>query len=285
MDQLSTNPIGIFDSGVGGLSVYKAIRNTLPGESIVYFADQANVPYGRKSLEDVRELSVAITNFLITVGVKLIVIACNTASAGSLHYLRKEFPDFPFVGMEPAVKPAAEISQSKIIGVLATPATFQGTLYESLLDRFANDISILQDTCPGLVGEIEAGRLESPLTRSILENALIPMKAQGVDTIVLGCTHYAFILPIIANILGNDVQIIDPAPAVARQTRRVLTNLDLLNTDISPGQGSMPGPREIRLITSGEINKLSDVLPLLLGEKLIVENVVWNKNLEVYLSE
>ncbi len=209
-------PIGIFDSGVGGLSVLRAIRQQLPHESVVYFADQGHVPYGPRPLEQVRKFSEAITRFLLGQGAKLIVVACNTASAAALHSLRLTFPEVPFVGMEPAVKPAAEATRSGVVGVLATPATFQGELYASVVERFAGKVTLLQSVCPGLVQQIERGDLDGCATRLILETALSPMLKQGIDTVVLGCTHYPFVIPLIQQIAGPAVRVIDPAPAIAR---------------------------------------------------------------------
>ena len=150
------------------------------------------------------------------------MVACNTASAAALQHLRQVFPEVPFVGMEPAVKPAAEQTRTGVVGVLATPATFQGALYASVVERFANGVTLLQSTCPGLVGQIEAGDLDGPVTRGILEEALGPMLAKGIDTVVLGCTHYPFVIPLIEEIAGPGVRVIDPAPAVARQVARLL---------------------------------------------------------------
>ncbi len=222
------SPIGIFDSGIGGLSVLKAVHNELPGEDIIFFADQANVPYGSRSLEEVQQFSIQITRFLLKIPVKLIVIACNTASAAALHWLRTMYPNIPFVGMEPAVKPAAEETKTGRVGVLATPATFQGKLYASVLERFAQGVKIFQDTCPGLVQQIEAGEFSSYETRRILEKALNPMLLENIDIIVLGCTHYPFVIPLIEDICGDSVRVIDPSPAIARQVRRVLEREGLL---------------------------------------------------------
>lgn len=216
------SPIGVFDSGVGGLSVLKAIWDELPDESIIYLADQVHVPYGQRPLEEVRRFSEDISLFLLDRGVKLVVVACNTASAAALHWLRDRFPGMSFVGMEPAIKPAAEGTLTGVVGVLATPATFQGELYTSVVERFAGGVRILQHTCPGLVNQIENGDLESRQTRQILEDAIQPMLIKGVDTIVLGCTHYPFVIPLIQNIAGPKVRVINPAPAIARQVRRVL---------------------------------------------------------------
>ncbi len=230
------DPIGIFDSGVGGLSVLREICRELPHEHIIYFGDQANVPYGSRSLEEVRQLSENVTRILLDNGVKLIVVACNTASAAALHHLRQKYPGTPFVGMEPAVKPAAETTHSNKVGVLATPATFQGELYASVVERFAQGVTLYQHTCPGLVAQIETGRLNTSKTRRILEDALQPMLAEGIDTVVLGCTHYPFVIPVIQQIAGQNVRVIDPAPAIARQVRRVLSQADLLNPQSEPGK-------------------------------------------------
>lgn len=231
-----SDPIGVFDSGVGGLSVLREIRRELPHEHIIYFGDQAHVPYGSKSLLEVRQLSENATRYLLGKSAKLIVVACNTASAAALHYLRETFSDTQFVGMEPAVKPAAEHTHTGKVGVLATPATFQGELYASVVERFAQGVTLYQDTLPGLVDQIEAGRLKGKKTREILENALKPMLAEGIDTVVLGCTHYPFVIPLIQEIVGPEVKVIDPAPAVARQVRRVLERDGLLSLGDEPGR-------------------------------------------------
>src|SRR5919109_1470931 len=211
-----TSPIGIFDSGVGGISVLRAIREQMPEESILYFGDQGHIPYGPRPMEQIRDFSETITRFLLEKGAKIIVVACNTASAAALKYLREKFPDVQFVGMEPAVKPAAEHTQTGKVGVLATPATFQGALYASVVERFANGVELYQDTCPGLVQQIEQGNWDGKETRQILEDALLPMLEKNIDTIVLGCTHYPFVIPLIQQIVGERVRVIDPAPAVAK---------------------------------------------------------------------
>ncbi len=172
------SPIGIFDSGVGGLSVLRAIRAQMPEESVIYFGDQGHIPYGPRPMEQIRDFSEAITNFLLEHDAKIIVVACNTASAAALKYLREKFPHVQFVGMEPAVKPAAETTQTGRVGVLATPATFQGALYASVVERFANGVELFQNTCSGLVQQIEQGNLDGGETRKILEDALRPMLAK-----------------------------------------------------------------------------------------------------------
>jgi glutamate racemase len=268
----SLAPIGIFDSGVGGLSVLKAMRLLLPNEKAIFVADQAHVPYGSRPLEEVRAYSEAITRFLISEGVKLIVVACNTASAAALIWLRQIFPEIPFVGMEPALKPAAETTQSGVVGVLATPATFQGALYASVVERFAQGVKIFQDTCPGLVAQIEAGKLTDPETRSVLEIALQPMLAAGIDTVVLGCTHYPFVIPVIEELSGPNVRVIDPAPAVARQTKRVLERMRILSQAGDIGIENKPNPV---FYTTGQPEQLRRLLPVLLGESGQVGKLDW----------
>ncbi|MCU0488955.1 MAG: glutamate racemase [Anaerolineales bacterium] len=268
-------PLGIFDSGVGGLSVLKAIRQELPDESIIYLADQAHVPYGARPLEEVRRFSESITGFLIGQGCKIIIVACNTASAAALHHLRKHFWGLPFVGMEPAVKPAAESTKTGVVGVLATPATFQGALYTSVVERFANGVQLLQDTCPGLVQQIEAGQLTHPVTEMILRQALGPMIEQDIDTVVLGCTHYPFVIPLIREITGPTIRVIDPAPAVARQTRRLLTEQNLLNKSLPCETETESKQDLVRIFTTGNDQKLTELVPQLLGETWSVEPVYW----------
>src|SRR5215208_5474700 len=208
-----TSPMGIFDSGVGGISVLRAIREQMPEESVVYFGDQGHIPYGPRPMEQIRNFSEAITKFLLDQDAKIIVVACNTASAAALKYLREKFPDVQFVGMEPAVKPAAERTQTGRVGVLATPATFQGALYASVVERFANGVELFQSTCSGLVQQIEQGNLNGPETRRILNDALSPMLEKNIDTVVLGCTHYSFVIPLVQQIVGDRVRVIDPAPS------------------------------------------------------------------------
>lgn len=263
-------PIGIFDSGVGGLSVLKAIRSQHPAEPVLYVADQAHVPYGPRPLEEVRALSESITHFLLAQGAKLIVVACNTASAAALQDLRHKFSQIPIVGMEPAIKPAAERTLSRKVGVLATPATFQGALYASVVERFARSVTVFQHTCPGLVVQIEAGDLDGPATRFILEEALQPMLEAGIDTVVLGCTHYPFVIPLIQEITGPGVRVIDPAPAVARQTGRLLQQHNLA--------ADCPPPAPVTIYTSGDPATLATLLPTLLPEFGQILPVHWYGN-------
>ncbi len=261
------SPIGIFDSGVGGLSVLRAIRAQMPEESAIYFGDQGHIPYGPRPMRQIRDFSEAITRFLLAHDAKVIVVACNTASAAALKYLRETFPDVSFVGMEPAVKPAAEHTQTGKVGVLATPATFQGALYASVVERFANGVELFQNTCPGLVQEIEQGNLQGQETRRILEDALHPMLGKNIDTVVLGCTHYPFVIPLIEQIVGDHVRVIDPAPSVAKQVRRVLEAKGLKRESDARG--------DVAFYTSGNPEKLKSLLELLLGETGMTVQVEW----------
>ena len=265
--KLTKNPIGVFDSGVGGLSVLRAMRALMPAENMIYVGDQGHVPYGPRSMEQIQNFSEGITNFLLYNKSKLIVVACNTASAAALKYLRGKFSGVTFVGMEPAVKPAAETTQTGKVGVLATPATFQGALYASVVERFGTSVKLFQHTCPGLVGQIEKGELHSSVTRAILEEALRPMLDENIDTVVLGCTHYPFVIPLIQEIVGDQVRVIDPAPAVARQVGRLLDLMRLRNTPGTVGR--------LKIFTSGDVNIVESILPKLLSESVNVSLVHW----------
>jgi len=267
MSITSESPIGIFDSGVGGISVLRAIREQMPEESIIYFGDQGHIPYGPRPMEQIRDFSEAITRFLLDHGAKIIVVACNTASAAALKYLRQKFPTVQFVGMEPAVKPAAEHTHTGKVGVLATPATFQGALYASVVERFANGVELFQSTCNGLVQQIEQGNLSGEETRQILEVALLPMLEKNIDTVVLGCTHYPFVIPLIQQVVGENVRVIDPAPAVAKQTARLLDAQGLRNNPGSKGA--------VKFYTSGDPEELSSLLPMLMGQSGKIQRVEW----------
>lgn len=222
-DKTSTDgAIGVMDSGIGGLSVLRHIRAELPHVPLLYLADQAHVPYGSRSQEEIGRYLTGITHFFLRRAVKLMVVACNTASAAALDTLRQTFPSLPIVGMEPAVKPAAAQTKSGKIGVLATPGTFRSGRYAALLNRFGQGIDVFEDPCNGLVEQIEAGAFSASETERLLRHIVEPMLEAGVDNLVLGCTHYPFVLPLLRSIVGEAVTIIDPAPAVARQTKNVL---------------------------------------------------------------
>ena len=269
------SPIGVFDSGVGGLSVWREIVRQFPAEDTIYFADQAHIPYGSRSLDEVRGYTEAITRFLLHCGAKIIVVACNTASGAALHGLRDTFPDVPFVGMEPAVKPAAERTRTGKVGVIATPATFQGDLFASLVERFASDVELHTQACPGLVEAVETGALDTPETEKLLRRYLEPLLDAGIDHLVLGCTHYPFLQAAIQRITGPDVTLIDPAPAVARQVGRVLAVRGLLAPNGRIGQH--------RFYTSGDTATFALMARALIGyeshiqyqELCTVDSLTW----------
>jgi glutamate racemase len=218
----SSVPIGIFDSGIGGLSVWREVARQIPNEDTIYVADQAHVPYGSRSVEEVQRFSKDITQFLLDNGSQVIVVACNTASGAALSYLRTVFPGVTFVGMEPAVKPAVAHTRSGIVGVIATTGTLHADRFSNLVERFAGDVRVLTQTCPGLVEAVESGRLDTPETEALLRTCLQPLIEAGIDQLVLGCTHYPFLDSVIARVIGDGITLIDPAPAVARQTERVI---------------------------------------------------------------
>ncbi len=220
-------PIGLFDSGVGGLSIMKEVRRLLPGEDLIYVADSQYCPYGEKRPAEIRERSAVITRFLQEQGAKVVVVACNTASVAALEYLRAEFP-LPIVGVEPAVKQAALHSKNKKVGILATGVTLAGERYASLVERFGGDLTVINQPCPGLVEKVEAGEIDSPATKALLVQYLQPMQAAGVDVVVLGCTHYPFLKPLVRQLVASGVQVIDTGEPVARQVCRVLTENNLL---------------------------------------------------------
>ncbi len=232
---MSAAPIGIFDSGVGGLSILGHIRDLLPHEDCLYFADQAHIPYGSKTQAQVLDYSRAITQFLLEHGAKIIVVSCNTASAAALQPLRLEFPKVPIVGMEPAIKPALAATKSGRIGVLATPVTFLGEQFNEKVELAGRTAEIFNRTLPGMVELIEAGEEAGQQAGEILDSVLSPLLAAGVDTLVLACTHYPFVQPLIRSRVPAGVVIIDPAPAIARQTARVLAESGLTHRDPAPG--------------------------------------------------
>jgi glutamate racemase len=227
---------GVFDSGVGGTTVLRQLHGLLPGANLIYLADQARCPYGPRPIAELRALSAANTRWLLDRGAALIVVACNTASAAALHWLRRTFPSTPFVGMVPAVKPAVEQTRSGVVGVMATSATIEGELLDEVVARWAGASRVLRQACPGLVEQIEAGALDAPATTALLRRYLRPLLAAGADTIVLGCTHYPFLEDQIRRIAGPHVTIVDAAPAVARQAVRVLHERGLgVQSELRPG--------------------------------------------------
>jgi glutamate racemase len=221
-------PIGVFDSGVGGLSVLRDIRKELWNEDLLYVADSNHAPYGDKEAKYIEARSVAIAQFLVDRPVKAIVVACNTATSAAVAHLRERF-DVPIVAMEPAVKPAVENTKSGVVGVLATRRTVSSDNFLNLLTRFGANADIVVQPCPGLVEQVEAGDLLGDKTRLLLEKFVFPLLEKGADTLVLGCTHYPFLAPLIRAMAGIDVAIIDPGEAIARELRRRLETVGLLS--------------------------------------------------------
>lgn len=244
--------IGLFDSGIGGTTVLAEVRRLLPDEDLLYLADQAHCPYGPRPVEELRTLALAGAGWLIDQGAKVIVVACNSASGAALTLLREHFPQIPFVGMVPAVKPATMATRSGVVGVLATPATIGGGLLREVVERWAGHVQVLTQPCDGLADAVEHGEIEAPATAALIERYVAPLVAAGADTLVLGCTHYPFLLPQIRAIVGPEITLIDPAPAVARQTRRVLADHTLQRLPDSPAR--------VTYATTGDPQALADLI-------------------------
>lgn len=231
-----SRPIGVFDSGVGGLSVLREIRRHLPAESLIYCADSGYAPYGERPAADIRARSLELAEFLRGQGAKAIVVACNTATAAAATALREAWPDMPVIAMEPAVKPASAATKSGTVGVLATVGTLASARFAALLDNFGHGVEVVTRPGVGLVEAVERGELDTPATRALLEAHLQPLLAEGADVIVLGCTHYVFLRPLIETIVGPAVKVIDTGAAVVRQLERRLHETRLL---ASPEKGAV----------------------------------------------
>ncbi|WP_304639886.1 glutamate racemase [Pseudomonas sp.] len=249
----SEAPVGVFDSGVGGLSVLAEIRDLLPAESLLYVADSGHVPYGEKSTDYIRQRSRILADFLLGQGAKALVVACNTATAAAVNDLRSLF-EVPVIGMEPAVKPAALATRSGVVGVLATTGTLQSAKFAALLDRFAGSVRVVTQPCPGLVECVERGELDGPELEALLRSYTRPLLAEGCDTLILGCTHYPFLRPLLRRLVPENVTLVDTGAAVARQLRQRLREGDLLAC----------GPAcPARFWTTGDPVSLNAVLPRL----------------------
>ncbi len=214
--------IGIFDSGSGGLSVLKEILRLIPGERFIYYSDNAHCPYGEKSQEYIIDRSRAITGYLLDEGAQIIVIACNTATGAAIGTLRKDWPEIPFIGMEPAVKPAAALTGSGVVGVLATKSTLTADKYKRTKARFSEGVKVVEHVGEGFVELVESLQLEGEEVENTVKASLQPLLEAGADTVVLGCTHYPFLLPVMQKIAGEGVRFIDPAPAVARRVLHII---------------------------------------------------------------
>jgi glutamate racemase len=253
--------IGIFDSGLGGLSVLRAVRGLLPGHDLLYLADSAYCPYGQRPQAEVRARSLACGRWLVGRGAAVVVIACNTATSAAADLLRAELP-VPVVGMEPGLKPAIAATRSGQVAVLATSGTLQGERFASLLERFAGGTQVFTVACPDLVAYVEAGDHNSPQARAAVAGYLAPLRARGVDTIVLGCTHFPFLRPLIADIAGPETAIIDTGTAVAAQVARV-----------SESAGDGPGHRDLRCVTTGDPAEVAGPLARVWGGPLPLAHI------------
>jgi len=248
-------PIGVFDSGVGGLSVLRHLHARLPHEHLLYVADSAYIPYGDKPASLVRERSFHIADRLISMGAKLLVVACNTATAAAIHELRANY-SLPIVGMEPGVKPGVTHSRSRRVGILATEGTLRSSKFATLMERYGAGAEVILQPCPGLVEQIEHGALDSSATRAMLERFLAPLQEKEIDTVVLGCTHYPFVQPLIEQIVGAHIQVIDTGPAVARHVEKLLNDHAIAHRQ---NRGS------VRFFTSGNSLALQQLFSTLWG--------------------
>ncbi|MEN8820851.1 MAG: glutamate racemase, partial [Abyssibacter sp.] len=254
---MSRAPIGVFDSGVGGLSVLRHIHRMLPEESLVYVADSAYAPYGGRSSEEIRERAHAICQFLIEQGVRAIVVACNTATAVAVTSLRASLT-VPIIAMEPAIKPAAAMTRSGVVGVLATERTLASDQIARLVERHAQGCRVLLQSCPGFVDQVERGELTGARTQAVVAASLQPLLDAGIDVLVLGCTHYPFLLPVIRDLVGETLTIIDPAVAVTQELQR------RLQTVAAPvvASGTVP---TLQFYTTGLVARVQPVMEALWG--------------------
>lgn len=262
-------PIGVFDSGAGGLTILSALRQELPGETYLYFGDTAHCPYGMRSDAEITELSIRANRFLIEQGAKLIVVACNTASQAALNTLRATFP-IPFVGVVPAVKPAARATRKGRIGIAATNQAARALYLRQLIDEFAEGTSVYAIGCPELVTLVEQGELDGPLVEQVVREAFQPLLAGDVDVIVLGCTHFPALRPVIERITSNQVQIIDSGSAVARRTRSVLEAEGLVSSaGLNSTVGTSARDALLQVWCSGDPAAFSKVAGRILGYPVV----------------
>jgi glutamate racemase len=255
-------PIGVFDSGVGGISVLQHIHALLPHEQLLYVADSRYAPYGNKTPQEIQSRCFEIADFLIANGVKAIVVACNTATAAAIDMMREKY-SLPIIGMEPAVKPAAEASKNGVIGVLATVGTLKSAQFAGLLESYGRNVKVVTQGCIGLVECIERGELSTDNTFDLLKQYCQPLLDEGADTIVLGCTHYPFVKPLIQQIVGKNVTLIDTGAAVAKHLQKRLATLDLLTQQHQAGS--------VRFWTNSQAADAKQVIEALWGKSAVVE--------------
>jgi len=244
-------PIGIFDSGIGGTSIYKEIRNLLPNEDFIYLADSANAPYGNKSDDKILSLSIKNTELLLKYNVKLVVVACNTATTNAIKSLRKTY-NIPFIGIEPAIKPASLNTKTKAIGILATKGTLTSELFHNTVNLYGNGITVIEKVGDGIVPLIESGKTDSDQMRILLRKHLEPMLEAEIDYLVLGCTHYPYLMPLLLELLPDSIKIIDSGEAVARQTKAILKKKRLINSLSNKGTS--------KFFTNGNVAILISIL-------------------------
>ena len=258
-----TRRIGIFDSGVGGLSVAQQIRRALPAEELLYVADTAYCPYGDRPLDEVRDRALAVGRYLEGTGAKLVVVACNTATGAALEQLRETLA-VPVVGLEPAVKTGAARTRNGRVGVMATAGTIASERFARLVGEHARSVEVLAQACPGLADLIEEGHLDGEILRARLRELTEPLRRARVDTVVLGCTHYAFVRDPVAQVMGAGVELVDSAPAIARRTQ------SLLRDDGKPPEATTGS---FRVLTTGEPRTVAPVISRLWGAEMPVESV------------
>ncbi len=257
---MASATIGVFDSGVGGLSVLHHIRRTLPSARLIYVADSAHVPYGDKPAAYIEQRAHTISRFLISQGAQAIVVACNTATAAAAASLRQQF-SLPIIGMEPALKPAVAATRSGVVGVLATTGTLESARFNALLERYCSGLSIITQGCPGLVEQVELGDLSSDKTRELIQRYTTPLLARGADTLILGCTHYPFLAKLIREVVGPRVTLVDTGAAVARQLQRRMQVELACNVNSDIAQRVL-----VQLYSSGDIAQVQPIVAALWAE-------------------
>ena len=258
-----TAPVGVFDSGVGGLSVAREIRRALPAEHLLYVADTAYVPYGDRGEDEVRARTLAIGEWMQAQGAKVMVVACNTASGAALEALRERLT-IPVIGLEPALKPAVRETGNRRVGVMATSGTLRSARFQRLVDNYADGVQVVRDPCPGLADLVEDGMLAGPELAERMEAYVAPLREAGVDTVVLGCTHYVFVRDAIRDALGPDVRLLDSGEAIARRTRQILDEAGALADG---------GPGSVRILTTGAPADVTPIVHRLWGEPAGVERL------------
>ena len=269
IQSLSSRPIGVMDSGVGGISVLKHVHALLPHEDLIYFADSKYAPYGNKTPDEIAARCFEMADFLIAKDIKALVVACNTATAAAIDAMREKYnlPDvnFPIIGMEPAVKPAAEASKNGVIGVLATVGTLKSAQFAALLESYGRNVKVVTQACVGLVECIERGELDTPETKALIRQYCLPLLAEGADTIVLGCTHYPFVKDVIREIVSTEISLIDTGAAVAKQLKRQLKEKGLLST--SQGKAASNQKPKVDFWTNSEAENAQQVIESLWGKR------------------